>query len=314
MADMQNVFVVCDANVRQYALEIAGGRPLLAITADEEHKSPDAVLSICRWLLEQGADRDAVVYAVGGGCTSDVVGFAASIYKRGVLYANFPTTLLSMVDASIGGKTGVNLDGYKNMLGLTRFPSFVNVNPSFLSTLPRRELRSGAAEMLKTFIIDDGGRHYEEAVQVLSGPLDISALTPLIQAAGEVKRRIVERDPYESGARRFLNLGHTYGHAIEWWQAQDASRPRFSHGEAVAIGIVQAARLSEKMGLCREGLSAKIASDFALCGLPVDLPCEESSLAPAIRRDKKAEGGHIRFVVIEKIGKVSVINVPAPQE
>lgn len=303
------VFVVCDHNVEQFARKIAGDRPLLSITADEDHKNIDGVLRICRWLLEQSANRNAIVYAVGGGITTDMVGFAASIYKRGVRYVNYPTTLLSQVDAGIGGKTGVNLDGYKNMLGVTRFPCDVRIFPEALETLPERDLRSGAAELLKTFIIGSAN-DYDKAVAVLSkDKIDLQALAPLIKNAAEIKSKIVEKDPYEEDIRRYLNLGHTYAHAIEWYQHTHKTDAPFNHGEAVAVGIVKAARISEKLGVAPNGLEAKLRKDFAACGLPTDFPCPENELFPALTKDKKAENGIIHFVVIKKIGKVTIIDI-----
>ena len=303
--EKKSIYVIYDRNVESFALKLAEGRPALAITADEEHKTMDTVLAICRWLLAQGAGRDALVWAVGGGVTTDLAGFAASIYKRGVRYANYPTTLLSQVDAGIGGKTGVNLDGYKNMIGVTKFPVYTRILPEVLQTLPKRELRSGAAEMLKTFIIEDKGGHYEKAVKVLSEPeIDFAALAPLIEAAAEVKRRIVEQDPYEENIRRWLNLGHTYAHAIEWYQHTHRAADPMTHGEAVAVGIVQAALLSERLGLCKPGLADKLRADLCACGLPTELPCPEAELETALWKDKKAEKGIIHFVLIKRIGKV----------
>lgn len=320
----ENIFVVCDRNVETLARSLAPGRPLLAIVADEEHKDMDTVLGICRWLLECGADRDAVVYAVGGGVTTDMAGFAASIYKRGVRYVNYPTTLLCQVDAGIGGKTGVNLDGYKNILGVINFPLETRILPQALETLPERELRSGAAEMLKTFIIKDGG-NYRKAVEALSrDKVDTDELAPLIEAAAQVKREIVAQDPTEKGLRRVLNLGHTFAHAIEWYQhgharpaaaAASATTPAaasaagsapYSHGEAVAIGIIQAARISEKLGIAAQGLAERLAEDFRACRLPVELPCRAQLLEQAIWKDKKAEHGIIHFVLIEDIGTVII--------
>ena len=241
----KNVFVVCDRNVEMLASELAPDRPHLSITADEDHKNMDSVLSICRWLLSEGADRNALVYAVGGGVTTDMVGFAASIYKRGVRYINYPTTLLSQVDAGIGGKTGVNLDSYKNMIGVINFPAETRILAKSLDTLPDRELRSGAAELLKNFIIDNRDGNYSKAVELLScDKPDSEALAPLIKAAGDVKRRIVEQDPYEHGQRRLLNLGHTYAHAIEWYQHVNPCPNPMSHGEAVAVGMIKAAGIS----------------------------------------------------------------------
>lgn len=300
-----NIFVVYDRNVSSFAQKIAEGHPALAITADEEHKTMDTVLDICRWLLAEGADRNAIIYAIGGGVTTDLTGFAASIYKRGVKYVNYPTTLLSQVDAGIGGKTGVNLDSYKNMLGVIRFPADTRIYPETLRTLPARELRSGAAELLKTFIIEDKG-NYEKAVSALSGEVDFDALAPLVRAAADIKRRIVAKDPYEEGLRRTLNLGHTYAHAIEWHQHKYGASAPLTHGEAVAIGIIQAAILSEKFGLASDGLSEKLKADFIACGLPVELPCPEAELEQAMRKDKKAENGIIHFILIKKIGKVTI--------
>ena len=301
------VYVIYDRNVEPFALKLADGRPALAITADEDHKTMDTVLDICRWLLAQGAGRDALVWAVGGGVTTDMAGFAASIYKRGVRYANYPTTLLSQVDAGVGGKTGVNLDGYKNMIGVTKFPVYTRILPEVLQTLPARELRSGAAEMLKTFIIEDKGGNYDKAVKVLSEPeIDFGALAPLIEAAADVKRRIVEQDPYEEGLRRCLNLGHTFAHAIEWYQHTHGAEDPMTHGEAVAVGIVQAALLSERLEICKPGLADKLRADLSACGLPTKLPCPAEALEDALWKDKKAEKGIIHFVLIKKIGKVII--------
>jgi 3-dehydroquinate synthetase len=305
--EKKSIYVIYDRNVEAFALKLAEGRPALAITADEAHKTMDTVLDICRWLLARGANRDAIVWAVGGGVTTDLVGFAASIYKRGVRYANYPTTLLSQVDAGVGGKTGVNLDSYKNMIGVTKFPVYTRILPEVLATLPARELRSGAAEMLKTFIIDNKDGNYEKAVKVLSEPvIDFHALAPLIEAAAAVKRKIVEQDPYEENLRRCLNLGHTYAHAIEWYQHTHPTADPMTHGEAVAVGMVQAALLSERLGLCKAGLAERIRADLAACGLPTELPCPEAELEAALWKDKKAEKGIIHFVLIKKIGKVII--------
>ena len=297
LKNYKQVFVVCDRNVEGFAKHLAGRREMMPIDADEEHKTIDTVMQICRWLLSKGADREALVLAVGGGVTTDMAGFAASIYKRGVRYANVPTTLLSMVDAGIGGKTGVNLDGFKNLLGVIRQPEFTAIFPEVLQTLPEKELRSGLAEMLKTFIIKNPSHAYERTVA--EGPLP-----ELIQLAAGIKQEIVEKDEFESGVRRKLNLGHTWGHAIEW-----RFPGAFSHGEAVAIGMVQAARYAEKAGVAEKGLAERIEKDLKACGLPTALPCPVKELMPAIANDKKAQNGQIRLVLPARIGKVVVKKV-----
>ncbi len=318
----KQVFVVCDRNVIGFARRIRHDN-LLAITADEAHKTIDTVMDICRWLCDCGADRDALVLAVGGGVTTDMAGFAASIYKRGIRYANIPTTLLSMVDAGIGGKTGVNLDGYKNLLGVIRQPEFTAIFPEVLETLPERELRSGLAEMLKTFIIKNPRNAYETAVRLFSagsfaslGMTEKEKLAELIQLAAGIKQDIVEKDEFESGLRRKLNLGHTWAHAIEWWQKGSFAGARndtpFTHGEAVAIGMVQAAKFAERHGLAEEpGLADRIAKDLKACGLPTALPCPAEELLPAILKDKKTYGSKIKLVLPLRIGKVAVKTVPS---
>ena len=302
----RKVYVVYDSNVREYAEKIASGHPSMEITADEDHKNMDTVLSICRWLLSRDAGRDALVLAVGGGVTTDTAGFAAGIYKRGVRYATVPTTLLSMVDAGIGGKTGVNLDDLKNMLGLIKQPEFTYICPEVLKTLPEREFKSGAAELLKTFLIRNEKGNYSKALTVLSGPLDIEALTPLVKSAAKIKLGIVKKDPTEKGLRRVLNLGHTYAHALEWWQRANSSPNPLTHGEAVAIGIVTAALKSEEKGVAKPGLAEKLRADFSYCGLPTALPCTEAELEEAMKQDKKVDGGKLNMVLIRDVGKVII--------
>ena len=302
----KKIYVVYDRNVEQFAQKIAGDNPSFPLDADDRNKTMDTILDICRWLLTVNADRSALVLAVGGGFTTDITGFAASIYKRGLRYANIPTTLLAMVDASIGGKTGVNFDSYKNMIGSFRQPEFTYIYPKVLETLPVREYNSGVAEMLKTFLIKNSDHNYEKAVEQVRKPFDAEAMEPLIEAAAQVKSKIVRKDEFDEGPRMVLNLGHTYGHAIEWWQTKNNVQQPYSHGEAVAIGIIQAAKKSVEKGIAMEYLPGQLSDDFARCGLPTELPCPESELDDAILHDKKQEGGKLNFVFIKEIGKVVV--------
>ncbi len=310
LREENEVYLVYDRNVSWAAERIRGLcalRGAMAVDASESAKNLGTVTDICRFLLDSGADRKALVLALGGGITTDMAGFAAYIYKRGVRFATLPTTLLAQVDAGIGGKTGVNLDGYKNILGVIRQPEFVYIAGNTLETLPERELRSGVAEMLKTFIISDAP-HYRRALQLLRSGVRPDA--ELIRAAASIKCGVVERDEFETGERRVLNLGHTVGHAVEWWQAVSEVTLRASHGEAVAIGIVQAARLSEALGVCRRGLAAQLEADLASVGLPTACPVSPSQMREAIAKDKKADGGSVHFVLINDIGKVEVRLLP----
>ena len=308
------VFLVYDRNVAWVAKEIAAGCPLAgmkALDTSEKAKDMATVLDLCSWLLEAGADRSSLLLAVGGGITTDLAGFAACIYRRGIRFAFVPTTLLAQVDAAIGGKTGVNFLDFKNMLGVIRQPEFTFECAQVLRTLPRRDFLSGAAELLKTFLIDNTGNAYEKAVALLSAPADSATLQALIAAAAKVKAGIVSRDEQERGERRCLNLGHTFAHAIEH-EARQAGLD-VTHGEAVAVGILLAARLSEAMGLAPKGLAARLEADWTACGLPTGVPFDPATLTAAMTKDKKAEGDTIHFVLLSSIGQVEIRKISAAE-
>jgi len=298
------VFIVHDSNVKSVVDRLGiNADGVLSIEATEENKSFETVMQINRWLMDKGANRDSFVLGVGGGITTDMTGFAASIYKRGVKFAFLPTTLLAQVDAAIGGKNGVNLDSYKNMMGIIRQPETTFICQEVLETLPYSQILSGAAELLKTFIIDNEGGFYQQAVQVLS--TKSGEFQPLIAAAAQIKAGVAGRDPNEHGERRFLNLGHTFAHAIE-----KNSEERIGHGEAVSIGIVLAARLAEAIAAkdpsftVEKGLADRIEADFKACGMQTECPYSVESMAAAMSKDKKAQGSIVHFVLPLSIGHV----------
>ena len=332
----KHVFVVMDSNVAMNcpaAYEVSQmmnrrGVPGMLVDISEEAKCMDTVMDICGWLLENGADRDALVLAIGGGITTDMVGFAASLYKRGVRCAYVPTTLLAQVDAAIGGKTGVNFDGYKNMLGTICQPEFTYICPQVLESLPMEDFQAGAAEMLKTFIIEDKG-NYKAAVQLLKDLADdfvaicqgstlsdgearwpevllprLAELTPLIAAAAKVKAEIVSRDQFETGERRKLNLGHTFGHAIE--SLSHKRHNDIDHGHAVALGMVYAAQLAERLEMTEPGFAAAIERDLENCLLLIINPYSIKDMAEAMTKDKKAEDGKVHFILPRAVGDVVV--------
>ena len=308
------VYLVYDRNVAWVAQEIAAACPpagMKVLDASEKAKDMATVLDLCSWLLEAGADRSSLLLAVGGGITTDLAGFAACIYRRGIRFAFVPTTLLAQVDAAIGGKTGVNFLDFKNMLGVIRQPEFTFECAQVLRTLPRRDFLSGAAELLKTFLIDNTGNAYEKTVALLSAPADSATLQTLIAAAAKVKAGIVSRDEQERGERRCLNLGHTFAHAIEH-EARQAGLD-ITHGEAVAVGILLAARLSEAMGLAPKGLAARLEADWTACGLPTSVPFDLGTLTAAMTKDKKAEGDTIHFVLLSSIGQVEIRKISAAE-
>lgn len=359
------VFVVADRQVKSSAEQVVkaheeqkleGALPhpsnLLLLDVSEENKSMSTVLEICKWLMDNGADRNALLFAIGGGITTDMAGFAASIYKRGIRFAYVPTTFLSQVDAAIGGKTGVNFENYKNILGVIRQPEFTYICPEVLGTLPYRDFLSGAAELLKTFIIDNTGDNYEKAIEVLSeihGSIDrkqtiashLAEIEDLAAAAAKIKAGIVERDEFECGERRKLNLGHTFAHAIESvsmsrhngsMSGHNGAESGVTHGEAVAMGMIMAAKASEwyynlapesssqRENIAgqndtatseeAESLSSRLARDFSRCGLPTECPFPPESLSGAMKKDKKAENGIVHFVLIRAIGDVRIEDLP----
>lgn len=299
--------------------------PGMLLEASEKNKVMDTVLRVCAWLMEQEADRDALVLAVGGGIILDIVGFAASIYKRGVRYASVPTTLLAQVDACVGGKNGVNMSGFKNMLGTITQPDFAFICPQFLTSLPKRDFLSGATEMIKAFIIKDDGL-YGKAVGFLKGyaasdssvtylKANAQELQYLVSSAVRVKADIVSRDTLEKGERRILNLGHTFAHAVETLAMEKGVD--ISHGEAVAMGMVIAADLAERrsitdplvsdaFGKC---LTRKLEDDFAECGLPVYSPFGIKMMAEVMARDKKAHDGEVCFILPCDIGNVVMMDL-----
>lgn len=310
---MKQIYVVYDIAVGNFAKKISrewhekGEYDLLGsfpIEADEAHKTLSTVEAICRALLVAGADRSTTLIAIGGGVTTDICGFAAAIYKRGIPVINIPTTLLSQVDAAIGGKTGVNMDGVKNSIGVIRLPEKVLFYSEPLQTLPAEQMRSGAAELLKTFLLFDSAK-YDEAVRLFATleSLDYARLSSLVKAAAAYKEKIVRKDLNDRGKRHLLNLGHTLGHAIEWWQTKTGQSQPYTHGEAVAIGIIYAVRLSVKEGMAPADLADRLRADFRACGLPTELPCALEELLPAIRNDKKIEDAKIDFVYLKAIGR-----------
>ena len=317
------------------------GVPGMLVDAYESTKTLDTVMNICSWLLEQGADREALVLAVGGGITSDMTGFAASIYKRGVRFAYVPTTLLSQVDAAIGGKTGVNFERYKNILGVIRQPEFTYICPQMLVGLSNRDFLSGVAEMLKTFIIEDNENYYD-AVGLLSdmnvefyssmseGMEEQDAweicvdkysgeLIKLICEAAKVKAGVVSRDQFERDERRKLNLGHTFAHAIETLAQRRGDD--ITHGEAVALGMVLAAALSGKYAgvneqwreVCDYSLYQRFTDDFLSVGLPINCPYKIEDMAESMKKDKKSEGGIIHFVLPASVGDVRIVDMTVEQ-
>jgi len=246
--------------------------------------------------VEAGIERGGTVLALGGGVVGDLAGFAAAVYLRGVHWVALPTSLLAMVDASLGGKTGCDLPQGKNLVGAFHPPSLALADLQTLETLPEVELRNGMAEALKHGLLGDAELFWRCAQGLPRLPSELEAVA---RQAMAVKVRVIQNDPYEKGERASLNLGHTLGHALE--QASDF---QMRHGEAVGVGILAAARLAEQMGIAQGGLAEEIAAALKRLGLPTQPPpgLERARVLQAMRQDKKRLAGKLRVVLPTRIG------------
>jgi 3-dehydroquinate synthase len=285
----------------------------LLVAAGEQTKSPEHLVRLWSEMLESGADRKSVVVAVGGGVIGDLAGFLAATFGRGVRFVQVPTTLLAMVDSSVGGKTGINLPAAKNIIGAFWQPSGVLIDTDTLKTLPEREYRSGLAEVVKYGVILDADffAYLEANVDGLIGR-DPDVLKLIIARSCWLKAGVVERDEREeTGLRAVLNYGHTFCHAIE----SVAGYGQYLHGEAVAIGMVCASRLAERLGRIDSELTARQEALLAKLGLPTAvLGLDSDELVAAMRHDKKAEHGELKFVLPTKLGHVEVVGGVLPSD
>jgi len=281
---------------------------VISLPDGESTKCWDSVARILDALVEHGADRKSVVVALGGGVIGDLAGFAASIYMRGIRVVQVPTTLLAQVDSSVGGKTGINHPSGKNLIGTFHQPSVVVSDTDVLQTLPSRELAAGLAEILKHGLLADA-RYFEDVVADLPAlrGRETPALARAIGRSCEIKAGVVGRDERESGERALLNLGHTFGHAIEALTGY----AQWLHGEAVGCGMVLAADMSRRLGLITERDVRTVQHAVSLAGLPPRIEgLGADDALRSMRGDKKAEAGAVRYIVLEAIGRAAQRAVP----
>lgn len=295
--DGKRICVITDDNVAPiYLGNLLDSMKLNGISAEsfvfahgEKNKTMQTVEKILSFLADKHFSRADILVALGGGIVGDVTGFAAGIYQRGIEFIQIPTTVLAAVDSSVGGKTGVNLGGLKNQVGVFWQPSLVICDPEVFKTLPEDEYSSGMAEVIKYAAICKK----ELGAQLESG-VDID---DVITQCVTVKRDIVERDERDTGERQLLNLGHTFGHAVE-----KATSNAYTHGQAVAIGMIMAFRSAEKLGICSKGESEMIKTLCTKYGLPTKNPCSYTDLLSAMQSDKKRMGGKITLVLPRSFG------------
>jgi 3-dehydroquinate synthase len=288
--------IITDDNILKYYHSVLPDFPVITIGKGEKNKTLETVQFIFDQLLELEADRFTYIVGIGGGIVCDVCGFAASLYMRGLRFGFVSTTLLSQVDASVGGKNGVNFRGYKNMIGVFNQPDFVLCDTDMLETLEDREFRAGFSEIIKAAAIHNAPLftyledHPREALQKKT-----EVIEKLIFDSVKIKSWVVEQDEREKGERKKLNFGHTFAHSIEHLTGM-------LHGEAVSIGMVLASALSVQQGLLPAGDAGRIRELLIQFGLPVDLGPDLKELVQSMKKDKKREGEYLHMVLLKSIG------------
>lgn len=320
--DTPQVIVITDVNTAQFVLPVLTADSsavrdarLIKVNSGEHYKTLDELSKIWEGLQENNATRQTVIINVGGGVISDMGGFAASTFKRGLRFINVPTTLLSAVDASVGGKTGINFNGYKNQIGVFSEPEAAIISTCYFNTLPAQELLSGYAEMIKHSLLE-GKEMFDKLMKysVQYPMFDSEALFPLLQQSVELKARIVEQDPTETGTRKVLNLGHTIAHAFETLGYNRKSP--IPHGYAVAWGLVVEMILSNML----YGFSSEELHNFAAYVLKnynaYDITCDDyPALLDAMKQDKKnAKPEEVTFTLLKDFGEPEINVVVKPEQ
>src|SRR6056297_3981355 len=295
---------ITDENVGRFYGDLFPVREVITIGQGETIKTLETVAGIYDQLIEREADRSVFMVGIGGGIVCDIAGFVASTYLRGVRFGYVPTTLLAQVDASVGGKTGVNFKGYKNMVGVFNQPEFVICDPRMLETLPERELACGFAEVVKHAAIADADYfEFLERESPRAFSLDAAVMERVVYDSIAIKAGVVNRDEREKGERRKLNFGHTFGHAVE-------KNTDLAHGEAVSVGMMLAARISGNMGMLSKADVRRLERLLMAFGLPLSADLQDAGIMDAISRDKKRDGDALHFVLLEALGQAVVKEIP----
>lgn len=307
---MRKIFVLCDTNTQKHCLPLllkkfpqTKSASVYSVNPGEAFKTIETATAFWKFLLQQQADKHTVIINLGGGVITDLGGFAASLFKRGVDFIHVPTTLLAMVDAAVGGKNGVNIDSYKNQSGTIVLPEYVYIDTEFLKSLPHVEKVNGYAEMIKHALVAD-----KLFYKSLSEQRNFEALQ-IIEKAIAIKQSIVASDPYEINERKLLNFGHTIAHALE--SMYHLQRQNISHGKAVAVGIIVESYLSCKMGFISEAALNEITGFVQSLFKFDDKDFNVEKLLPFMMADKKNKQGQLRFTLLESIGK-GVVDIPVP--
>lgn len=303
----EKVVIVTDENVYAHHFKAFEGYQAIVLAPGEENKQQKTVDGIIDRLLQLQADRQTVIAGVGGGVITDMAGYAASIYKRGVKLVQVPTSVLAMVDAAIGGKNGVDVGAYKNQVGTIYQPDHLLFDYSFLSTLPREEWINGFAEIIKHACIKDAAQfNFLQKHTIDDFINDKSLLASFIESNVSIKLNVVLNDEQETGERKLLNFGHTIGHAIE-------ATYHLSHGHAISIGMVAAARLSEQLNNFDAAQTEQLIGLLEQYQLPVSYEFDKNKVWDILINDKKRENDQMSFILLDKIGEAIVQPIPLTQ-
>lgn len=302
ITDVKNTVVIMDKNIFTLYQKKVKSFKTIVIEPGEEHKTQSTIGSIIQQLIELEADRKTTLVGIGGGVITDITGFVASIYMRGIRFGFIPTTLLSLVDASIGGKNGIDVGIYKNIVGIIRQPAFILHDMLFLNSLPEKEWQNGFAEIIKHASIKDLAMFKQLELHSLDYyRKHKKEACVLIQRNAKLKIKVVQSDEFEQGDRKLLNFGHTLGHALE-------NQYQLSHGHAVAIGSAYAAMISKQLtGFKQTDRVVKVLEQY---GLPASISFDKAKAFAAFKMDKKREQKTMNYILLEKIGKGVIKSIP----
>ena len=303
LVENSGIIIITDENVyRQHSQKMAA-YPVIKFTAGEEHKNQATVDHIIHELIKLGANRNTFLIGVGGGVVTDITGYVAAVYMRGIKFGLVPTSVLAMVDAAIGGKNGIDVGVYKNMVGTILQPEFIFYDYSFLQTLPVKEWVNGFAEIIKHACIKDALLFAVlEKYSLHEYQADKTLVADLVEKNVEIKSQIVTRDEFETGERKLLNFGHTIGHAIE-------NLHQIPHGHAVSIGMAAACNLSEQVNNLHFNDASRIVRLLATYHLPVDMETDHEKVFEVLKMDKKRKDDGIQFILLKKIGQAEIVYI-----
>ncbi len=302
IVDSKNAIIITDENVYKHHQSKFKGWNVIVLKAGEEYKVQATVDAVIEQLITMQADRKTTLIGIGGGVVTDMTGYVASVYMRGISFGFIPTTILAMVDASIGGKNGIDVSVYKNMVGIIRQPRFLLYDLNFLSTLPQAEWENGFAEIIKHACIKDAAMFRLLEANLLSTyQKNKKAIAELIQRNVLIKTKVVQKDEFEKAERRLLNFGHTLGHALE-------NQYELSHGQAISVGMTYACHISEQLSGFKQ--TDKVVKVLEQYGLPTYASFNKKKAIEVLKMDKKRERKEMNYILLEKIGKAVVKSIP----